>query len=138
MTFHTIIVGVDGHQGGRDALALAQRLRGVAGDLVAVRAYPCDSYASGVANVEHGAVVSDEVHGELEAELERAGMTADAGTVPDGSPARALRLAAERHQAALIVVGSSHRGPVGRVAAGDVAVSTLHGSPCPVLVAPGC
>lgn len=137
MTFHTIIVGVDGRQGGRDALALAQQLRGVAGDLLAVQAYPCESYASGGATAEYEAVASEEVHRELEAELASAGVTADAVTVPDASPARALRLAAERHQAALIVVGSSHRGPVGRVVAGDVAVSTLHGSPCPVLVAPG-
>jgi nucleotide-binding universal stress UspA family protein len=34
------------------------------------------------------------------------------------------------------VVGSSHRGAVGRVLAGDVAVNLLHGAPCPVLVAP--
>jgi nucleotide-binding universal stress UspA family protein len=137
VTFHTIIVGVDGRQGGRDALALAQRLRGVAGDLLAVRAYPCDSYASGDSDAEYGAVVSEEMHAQLESEIERAGVTADAVPMPDGSPARALHLAAERHQAALIVVGSSHRGPVGRVVSGDVALSTLHGAPCPVLVAPG-
>jgi nucleotide-binding universal stress UspA family protein len=137
MAFHTIIVGVDGRRGGRDALALAQRLRGMSGDLVAVQAHPCDPQATGVAGTEYEAVVSDEARGELEAELVRAGVTADVLTVPDGSPAHALHLAAERHQAALIVVGSSHRGPIGRVVAGDVALSTLRGAPCPVLIAPG-
>ena len=78
MAFHTIIVGVDGRPGGRDALALAERMRSVAGELVEVRARPAER-----------------------------------------SPARALHLAAERNQAALIVVGSSHRGAVGRVLAGD-------------------
>lgn len=137
MPIHTMIVGVDGRQGGRDALALAQRLRAVTGGLVAVQAYSCDFYASAVADPAYEAKVSDEVHGELVAQLERAGVTADALAVPDGSPAHALHLAAQQHQAALIVVGSSHRGAVGRVVAGDIALSTLHGSPCPVLVAPG-
>lgn len=136
MTFHTIIVGVDGRQGGRDALALAQRLRPVAGDLVAVQAYACESYASGAAEAAYEADVGREVRRALAAELACAGVTADARSVLDGTPAGALHRAAEEQRAALIVVGSSHRGPVGRVVAGDVASSTLHGSPCPVLVAP--
>jgi nucleotide-binding universal stress UspA family protein len=36
----------------------------------------------------------------------------------------------------IIVVGSAHHGRVGRVLAGDVTAGTLHGAPCPVLVAP--
>jgi nucleotide-binding universal stress UspA family protein len=56
--------------------------------------------------------------------------------VPDGSPGRALHLAAKRSHADLIVVGSAHRGRIGRVLAGDVTAGTLHGAPCPVLVAP--
>ena len=136
MTFHTIIVGVDGRPGGRDALALAQRLCPVAGGLVAVHAYACESYASGPAEARY----ESELHAAAEAtiadELERAGIIADAQAVVDGGPARALHRVAEEQRAALIVVGSSHRGPVGRVLAGDVASSTLHGSPCPVLVAP--
>jgi nucleotide-binding universal stress UspA family protein len=39
--FETIVVGVDGREGGRDALSLAGRLALVAGgELVAVRARP--------------------------------------------------------------------------------------------------
>ena len=39
--FKTIVVGVDGREGGRDALALAASLQGVFGsDLVAVHAFP--------------------------------------------------------------------------------------------------
>jgi nucleotide-binding universal stress UspA family protein len=34
------------------------------------------------------------------------------------------------------VVGSRHRGRIGRVLVGDVALGTLHSSPCPVAVAP--
>ena len=136
MTFHTIIVGVDGRQGGRDALALAQRLRPVAGELVAVQAYACESYASGPADARYESERHAEVQATLADEIGRAGITAGAQAVLDGGPAHALHRAAEEERAALIVVGSSHRGPVGRVVAGDVASSTLHGSPCPVLVAP--
>ena len=41
--FNTIVVGGDGSEGGRDALALGDRLRELFGrDLVAVHAYPND------------------------------------------------------------------------------------------------
>jgi len=52
------------------------------------------------------------------------------------SPARALQEYAAREGAALIVIGSSHRGGVGRVLAGTTAERLLHGAPCPVAVAP--
>lgn len=54
----------------------------------------------------------------------------------DPSPARALQGIAEAERAELIVVGSSHRGPVGRAMLGSVGSSLLHGSSCPVAVAP--
>jgi len=53
-----------------------------------------------------------------------------------GSPAGVMHDLAERLAATAIVVGSTHRGPVGRLLMGDVAAGLLHGSPCPVAVAP--
>jgi nucleotide-binding universal stress UspA family protein len=136
--FSTIIVGVDGREGGRDALALAERLRRLSGgEIVAVHAYPYEYVVSRGSNADFEAVMRDDVHKELDAELARAAVKASAVAVPDGSPARALHDAAESHDAGLIVVGSAHRGRIGRVFAGDIASGTLHGSPCPVLVAPG-
>src|SRR5689334_6875838 len=45
--FNTIIVGVDGAEGGRDALLLADRLRRVfGGELVAVHAYSFDFFVN--------------------------------------------------------------------------------------------
>ena len=45
--FSTIVVGVDGREGGRDALALGERLRAIfSGDLIAVHAYPYDWFVS--------------------------------------------------------------------------------------------
>ena len=135
--FNTIIVGVDGRQGGRDALALAERLRSAAGgDVIAVQVYPYEYYVSRGANADFEAVIRADAETELKAELERMGIEATALVVPDGSPARALHREAERHEASLIVVGSAHHGRVGRVLAGDVTAGTLHAAPCAVAVAP--
>jgi nucleotide-binding universal stress UspA family protein len=134
--FKTIIVGVDGRDGGRDALALSSALAQTFGaELIAVHAYPYDYYVSRGGG-DFDAMMHDAAVETLEGELERTGVGARALAVPDGSPARALHLAATRHHGDLIVVGSAHRGRIGRVLAGDDAAGTLHGSPCPVVVAP--
>lgn len=135
--FSTIVVGVDARDGGRDALALADRLaRSFDGALTAVHAYPYDYYVSRGTNSDFEAVMRRAARETLDDELERAGVTATAIVMPDDSPARALHRTAARRHGDLIVVGSSHRGRLGRVLAGDVTAGTLHGAPCPVLVAP--
>ena len=53
-----------------------------------------------------------------------------------GSRAGVLHEVAEQLGAQAIVVGSTHRGDAGRVMIGDVAAGLLHGSTCPVAVAP--
>ena len=50
-------------------------------------------------------------------------------------PAHALQRVAERERD-LVVVGSSHHGPLGHVLLGDVAASALHHAPCAIAVAP--
>jgi nucleotide-binding universal stress UspA family protein len=135
--FKTIIVGVDAREGGRDALALASALAQIYdGELIAVHAYPYDYFVSRGASDKFDADMHDAAMETLTGELERSGVEAHPIAVPDGSPGRALHLAAKRKHADLIVVGSAHRGRLGRVFAGDDAASTLHASPCPVLVAP--
>jgi nucleotide-binding universal stress UspA family protein len=135
--FKTIVVGVDGRDGGRDALSLAGRLALVAGgELVAVRVMPFDYYASRAGAPPYGALGESDGRAELEADLEQAGLTARMLVVGDTSPARALHRVAEQEHADVIVVGSTHHGRLGRVFAGDDAVGTLHASPCPVAVAP--
>jgi nucleotide-binding universal stress UspA family protein len=56
--------------------------------------------------------------------------------VPATSPAHGLSNLARAQNARLIVLGSSRRGPVGRVLTGSTARSTVHGAPCAVAVAP--
>ena len=43
---------------------------------------------------------------------------------------------AEREGITTIVVGSPHRGPIGRALIGSVATGLLHGAPCAVITAP--
>jgi nucleotide-binding universal stress UspA family protein len=52
------------------------------------------------------------------------------------SPAHALHLLASELHAHAIVVGRSHTNAVTRPFVGSVTEQTLHGAPCPVLVAP--
>ena len=135
--FNTIVVGIDGRQGGRDALALAERLRRLyGGELVAVHAYPNNLFVSRGETPDFETVVHRNANDLVVGELERAGVRARAAALPDGSPGRALHMAAEWNGSELIVVGSDHHGPIGRVLAGDVTAGTLHGAPCPVVVAP--
>lgn len=60
----------------------------------------------------------------------------ETSAIADPSPGSALFHLAETEVASLVVVGSSHRGPVGRVMPGSVAESLLHGATCAVAVAP--
>jgi nucleotide-binding universal stress UspA family protein len=61
---------------------------------------------------------------------------ATAVTPTAGIPARALHGLASREEAAMIVIGSSDRGRIGRVLPSAVTDRLLHGAPCPVAVAP--
>jgi nucleotide-binding universal stress UspA family protein len=56
--------------------------------------------------------------------------------VPGVSPVRGLHEAAETLDAALLVLGSSHRGRLGRVMPGGVGERMLHAAPCAVAIAP--
>jgi nucleotide-binding universal stress UspA family protein len=135
--FETIVVGVDGREGGRDALALAASLQRVfASEVVAVHAFPSTT-TSAAAPTASTSRSSTTVRPRWLGTRSRAlPWSARPFVVADGSPGRALHRAASAHGADLIVVGSAHRGRVGRVLAGDVTAGTLHGAPCPVLVAP--
>jgi nucleotide-binding universal stress UspA family protein len=134
--FKTIIVGVDGREGGRDALHLAGALAGAgAGRLVAVGVSPhAHPLRGGPAGPD--VVMLDRMQAVIARDLENEGVAAETVVLGDASPARGLHRVAEQERADLIVVGSTHHGRVARVLAGDDAVGTLHGSPCPVAVAP--
>jgi nucleotide-binding universal stress UspA family protein len=56
--------------------------------------------------------------------------------VEKGSPADALQALAEKGEADLIVLGSTHHAHVGSVAPGSVAEHLLHGARCRLVIAP--
>ena len=75
--FNKIIVGVDGREGGRDALALAARLASLfGGELVAVHAYPYDLFSIRGTTPELETVVHGSAQDMLTKELERAHVAA--------------------------------------------------------------
>jgi nucleotide-binding universal stress UspA family protein len=131
-----LLVGLDGRDGGHDALALARVLASQpGGSIVAVTVV-----FGGPLPMEY-ALLDGEEAGLARPIFEDA--RTRVGDVPletraygGGSPASILTSNAEREDVDAIVIGSPHRGPVGRVLVGSVASSLLNGSPCDVLVAP--
>src|SRR6266545_8166451 len=124
--FNRILVGVDGREGGRDALALAadlQRLGG--GEIVAVHVYLYDRTVPFPEPEGAGVVLQEDLLTRLEAEIRAVGVAARPVIARDLAPARALHAAAEREDADLIVVGSCHLAGADRVLAGDDAANTL-------------
>jgi nucleotide-binding universal stress UspA family protein len=133
------LVGYDGSEASRSATRLTAELAGATGaDVIAITAYPPIPLA-----LAPGAPALADA--ELEASLRRqAEERLDTLDVPGvdvrralpGPAARALVESAEREGAALIAVGVTHRGALGRMAPGSVAERLLHGAGCPVLVVP--
>ena len=133
--FRKIFVGYDGSDQCKDALALARLLAAPSGGaVIAVCVYPYEPVLS------KGGGSDNEYHDALRREavgiLEEAEGATERRTVPSGSPSRALQELAENENADLAVVGSTHRGAVGKVLIGSVGERLLHGAHCPVAVAP--
>jgi nucleotide-binding universal stress UspA family protein len=68
--------------------------------------------------------------------VERDGGALKVVHVEKGSPADALQALAERGDADLIVLGSTHHAHIGSVAPGAVAEHLLHGARCRLVIAP--
>jgi nucleotide-binding universal stress UspA family protein len=134
--FKKVIIGDDGLAGGVDAVALAEALAPDA-ELLLASTYPYDSVPSRFALLGFGNALREETTTSL-SQAREAGGIPDARIVAigDSSPSRGLHRLAEEEHADLIVIGSAHHGPVGRMFLGDVSRGVLHGSPCPVAVAP--
>ncbi|HEY8501850.1 MAG TPA: universal stress protein, partial [Solirubrobacterales bacterium] len=131
-----LLVGYDGSDGGRDALELARVLGEATGAkalVVTVLPYgplPIPYAVLGEEESEQTKPLFEEARrrlGELEVETRAFG---------GGSPAGVINDLAEREGVDSIVVGSAHRGPIGRALLGSVADGLLHGAPCETIVAP--
>ena len=136
----SVLVGYDGRPEGRDALALAALLgRALDEPLVVACVYPPDTTV-GITGAEAGAEADLRSRAERTAVEGTAGLPqglrASATAVRGGSAALGLHELAESERPAAIVIGSSHRGALGRVLAGSVAAGLFSAAPCPVAIAP--
>jgi nucleotide-binding universal stress UspA family protein len=128
-----IIAGVDPRRSDRSPLHLGARLSQLTGQpLVAMATYPHEVTAT-----RASAMFEADMRVDAVAQLDRlaAGFDAELSVIGASSPARALHAAAVTRSASFVVVGSTHRGPLGRVTPGSTAERLLHGSPCAVAVA---
>lgn len=132
--FKKIVVGYDGSDQAKDALALARLLASAGTSLVAASIYKFEDVygkgSAGDAGFEAG------LREGAERPLGDLGDGIEKRTHGRGSPAHGLQELAESEGADLIVVGSTHHGAVGRTFIGSTSERLLHGSPCPVAVAP--
>jgi nucleotide-binding universal stress UspA family protein len=132
-----IIVGVDESPGSADAIALASGLAGMTGaELMLVNVYPYDVHPSRALNYEYERYLKEDSRELLQQLRSAHAETAEVVAVAHPSPAHGLHDLAVEVDAGLIVVGSTHTGRPGRVLPGSTAERLLHGSPCPVAVAP--
>ena len=134
--YKRILVGVDFRPPARDAAELAVALaRLSSAELILATVLP---YGPGPAlgdDFEHW--VEEDV-GRLETDVlpDLEGLNFRFYGLSGGSAARKLHELAEDENADLIVLGSTHRGTLGRVLPGSVGERLLHGATCPVVIAP--
>lgn len=133
-----IVVGYDGRPQSQDALALAEAVARPTGRrLVLVWVEPVGPLDLPFETVFEPIQEKAEAALRLVADQVRErGIAAEARVGLLGSAAQGLTEFAEQESAALVVIGSSDRGLLGRVFAGSVGRVLLHSSPCPVAVAP--
>ena len=132
-----IIVGSDGSEHARDALALGRALaETLETRLIVVIAYTPEQWLWAPGTAEP----MDSSEQQLQVSQAEAALSGLAGvevrTVASPSAAGALHSEAERERAQIIVVGSTHRGTIGRVLLGTVTTEVLDAASCAVAVAP--
>jgi nucleotide-binding universal stress UspA family protein len=131
-----ILIGYQDSPEGRDALALGRVMAGwIGASLIVATVYPWP----------RGMMTSEDIANALEFESRDAfarvresvgGLEVETVPIAERSIARSLEQLAEERHAAMLVVGSCHRGKVGETLLGSTGASLLHGSPCAVMVAP--
>jgi nucleotide-binding universal stress UspA family protein len=134
--FEQVLVGVDGAGSGRDATALAARLAAAGSSLTLMHVHP------GLLTVSHAVrpELEDADRIQIEETLEKvradAAVEAELAIVQGPAPGQVLHEQAEARGFDLLVLGSSHRGALGRAILGDDTRAALNGAPCAVAIAP--
>jgi nucleotide-binding universal stress UspA family protein len=132
-----LLVGFDRRDGGRDALALTRVLGSPErSSAVVATVMPYDPFPMTYQELMGPSAAEAAEPAFEEARQKLDGLEVQTRAFGGGSAAGILTDLAEREAFDAIVIGSSHRGPVGRALLGNVGRGVLHGAPCPVAVAP--
>lgn len=133
--FSTIVVGIDGRAHDHESLSLARALADDRATIIAVGVATVDDAAGRRGTRQIDPAVLEEIDERVDRTLEPyddvEGVVTTAASV-----GRGLREVALGAKAELIVAGSSRRGRLGRIFAGDQVRDILRHAPCPVAVAP--
>jgi nucleotide-binding universal stress UspA family protein len=135
VVFDDVLIGVDGREGGRDAIALAVRLAAPGAKLVLANVY-----GSGLMPGRGAALLlaseREQAQGLLERTREESSLDAELFACAERSVGLGLRQLATSHRNDLLVVGRGHHGLFGRAFHSDDTSAALNGTPCPIAVAP--
>src|SRR4051812_34296640 len=134
--FKHIVVGVDGREGGRDAVALARLLLAVSGKLTMAYVVARDAHAYRASGDAPEACDGGCAGALLEAVRGETGVEADLRCYGSSSVGRGLHELCGVLGADLLVVGSTRRALLGRVLIGDDTSAALNGAPCAIAIAP--
>jgi nucleotide-binding universal stress UspA family protein len=131
--FKDILIGVDGRQGGRDAIALARQL--AAPKATFTLGHICGPFYGRSAARAFPLEMADSQQ-MLERERELAGIDAQLFVRGPWPVGRGLHDLADDQQADLLVVGTTRHGFAGRILIGDDSRGALDDAPCAVAIAP--
>ena len=134
--FRQIIVGVDQHQGGRDAVALGTALLAADGEMTLAHVDTSDPYVYRGVSHMYERRERDEALTLLRAAADGTSVEPSLRAISSTSVGRGLCGLAEEAGSDLLVVGSSRRGRAGRALLGDDTHAVLNGAACAVAVAP--
>jgi nucleotide-binding universal stress UspA family protein len=130
-----IVIGFPATPQGEDALALGSLLARLLGAKpVVTRVIPWPRHLLGD---DPDAAIERETRGAFDLARDRlAGLEIETRAIAEASVSRALFDVIDETEAELVVVGSTHRGTVGRLMPGNVTSALLHGAATAVAVAP--
>jgi nucleotide-binding universal stress UspA family protein len=134
--FKQIVVGVDEHEGGRDAIALAKNVLARDGELTLAYVFAGDPHIYRSASAAYEASEHERAREMLERTREETGIQAHLRWRGSPSVGQGLHELCEAIGADLLIVGSSRRGLLGRVLMGDDTRAALNGAPCAIAIAP--
>jgi nucleotide-binding universal stress UspA family protein len=137
--FGRVLIGYDGSESGRDAVAFGEALaKPMGAELALGRVFAWKPVRDPLREVPHLRGKREEDERKAVQQLQSAASSSSGRpvVVANDDVALGLEELAADLGAGLIVVGSSSRGRPHSALAGNVGQRLLHGSPCPVAVAP--